>query len=147
CYILFLLAATLLDTNRRSFSGGRALTIPTASRMPILVLALLLAFAGKAPAHPEDEIEGYPPDAKELAKAKLEALHSDPKKLAVAKLEAVRLNYQAGEKEFLEGRGTLRFLQTSALRLWETERAVYDQPADQVAALERYWERTKRIED
>src|SRR5262249_25608475 len=84
---------------------------------------------------------------KTLSKAKLEAAQAEPKRLAIAKYEVARGIYEAREKEFLAGQGTLEFLLNSSRRLLKSERAVFDQPAEQVAALERYWERSKQIED
>jgi hypothetical protein len=89
-----------------------------------------------------------PLHAKGMAKAKWEAEAGKAhlRALTQAKLDAVREEYEAREAEFLVGRGTLDILLTTLQRLLESERAVSDKEADRVAALERYWERSKRIE-
>jgi hypothetical protein len=91
-------------------------------------------------ARPVDAFCDYPLHCKELAKAKFEASHADLKELVRGKLETARVECEARAKEFQTGRGTLDILLGSALRWLESELAASDKRADQVAALERYWE-------
>jgi hypothetical protein len=85
--------------------------------------------------------------AKVMAKAELEASRADVRQLARARRDAVQVQLDARFKEFLAGRGTLDILLESA-RWWrDAERSVQDSPAGQLAALERYWEITREIEE
>jgi hypothetical protein len=81
-------------------------------------------------------------DARELARAKYEALHADPRELARQRLVAARAASRGRHEEFLAGRyGSLDFVLDNARRLLEAELAVSDQPGEQVAVLERNWKR------
>jgi len=83
---------------------------------------------------------------KELAHALFEAVHADPKELAKAKLNAALQEFAGRFGEYVAGRGSQVNVLASALRWLESERALSNKPADQVAAYERHWAVTKVIE-
>lgn len=63
------------------------------------------------------------------------------------RLAALREQYDAREKEFEGGRGTLDFLLESALRLVELQRQLATDGPARLAVLEQHWKRTRRIEE
>src|SRR5262245_13088585 len=72
-----------------------------------------------------DPLAATPPlDAKETAKAKFAALHADPKELAKLRLEVARGIFDARQREFMAGRGTLEFLLRDSERCLEAELAL-----------------------
>ena len=86
---------------------------------------------------------------KEIAKRQFEASRATVRDLALARREAARLcqqerleMYRAGAQE-----GTLDLLIEASRQLLEAEVAVLDDPAERVAACERYWELTRIAED
>jgi hypothetical protein len=86
-------------------------------------------------------------DEKGLAKARFRASKSDVRDLLRQRYEAALVTWGSRAKEFLAGRGTLDFLHEAALSLVEAELELDGSPADRLAALERYWEFTKRGEE
>jgi RNA polymerase sigma factor (sigma-70 family) len=77
--------------------------------------------------------------------AKLKA-NDKTKSLLKAQYEAALGVARARWKEFMLGRGTLSFLLSSSERLLEAERALSDQKADHVTALENQWKRMREVE-
>jgi hypothetical protein len=88
-----------------------------------------------------------PADQKEVAKAKRWAAQDDLKRLLMDRCDAARGEFDARNKEFIAGRGTLDILITSSQRLLRSEQAIQDEPHARLAALDRYWVRMKQIED
>ncbi len=88
-----------------------------------------------------------PIDSKEVAQAKSKAATADLRELAQAKLQAILWAHESREKEFLAGRGTIDILLEVARQVRDSELAVAGTEADRRAALERYWVRTKRVEE
>lgn len=80
-----------------------------------------------------------PLHAKELAKARFEAVRVDPRELQRAMLETSRGEFEARAKQFHAGRGTLAFFLEAALRLLNSELALARSPAAKLAILERHW--------
>jgi hypothetical protein len=100
----------------------------------------------KRPIEKVKSLVSDPLQNKEVAKAKLQAAHVSTRELLLAKLDAARQEYEARQKESLVGTGTLDILLGASLRLLESERAVWNSPSEQLACIQRYWERTKQCE-
>jgi hypothetical protein len=121
------------------------------------MLAYLFCFLLTGPEEtsplPEKPVEKVPPfvidplQSKDLAKAKLEATTGTTRELLLAKLEAARREYEGRESESIAGRGTLDILFGASLRLLDSEREVDVSPGEHLAALHRYWSRSKLLED
>ncbi len=85
-------------------------------------------------------------DKFELSQTDLQDLARAQKDLARALLEESNISYDSRMKEFMAGRGTLDFLIGSALRLLDSERALATSDAEQIAALERHWQRIRLMD-
>jgi hypothetical protein len=109
---------------------------------PFVVLVLALPGGSGVPRLWADAL-----DTKELARAKLAATQSTLEDLRQAKFEVARAEYQAREKEFLAGRGTLDIFREAMLHLLQSALAVSTSEADRIGSLERHWERAKQVED
>jgi hypothetical protein len=94
----------------------------------------------------EDAFRDDSGSQKALAKARYAASTSDLQQLARERRDAARIVYQAREKEFENGRGTLRFLLDWSQRLLDSELALAHDRSERLAALERHWERAIRTE-
>jgi hypothetical protein len=95
---------------------------------------------------PEDELGPTRSDVAAFSRAKREALQAAPRQLERERRAVLREAYGERWKEFVSGRGTL-YLLLAASRQWlEAELAVLDRPAEQAAACERHWTRSKRAE-
>src|ERR1700733_1862276 len=86
------------------------------------------------------------PLSNSLADAKFARARSSLPELLQEKLCVARACYLANEQEFQTGRGDLLTLFEAELGLQESELALADSDAGRIAALERHWDRTQRIE-
>jgi len=84
-----------------------------------------------------------PFEFKDLAKAKMKALHGDIQQLVGDKLSAVRGQYEARELEYEQGRGTLDILLEASTNLLEAQREANE---EETTILREYWERSALIE-
>jgi hypothetical protein len=78
---------------------------------------------------------------KEVAKSAFEAGRADLRDLAQARRDAARVGFQERYEKYLQGAqdATLDVLLEASRQLLEVELGLHDDPAEQVAALERYW--------
>jgi hypothetical protein len=87
-----------------------------------------------------------PGEGRDFARAKYEAMRADARTIPLEMRQAAAGRWEARFKEFLAGRGWLDFLLESA-RVWrDVELLLREQPAEQLAAFERYWEVTVEME-
>jgi hypothetical protein len=113
----------------------------------IRLIAASAPSGGRSTSAGPAEVEGRGPlGAKETAKGMRDALGADPDVVGGARLQAVRLEWEAGEQQFLAGRPALDFLLDSSNRLLDAELALREKAPHRLAALERYWERLWKIE-
>jgi hypothetical protein len=120
--------------------------------MAVLALAAILAGVAGLGAQPagkgEDEIK-LPVTEEAMIKAWLDAYPCKPhlKVLLKERYEAALTECGTRWKEFLAGRGTMDIMLEAFRNLRDAERELSPRKADQVAVLEAYWKRTKRIEE
>jgi len=91
--------------------------------------------------------EPWGADFKHLAKNLSATLSADPEQLARDKLAAAREAYRQFAGDLAAGKSDLDTVCKWSRRLLEAELAVDDRPANQTAALARYWRRAFAIED
>lgn len=96
--------------------------------------------------HLEGDNNPFHPEAKLVARAKQKTFEADLRQLAQQQFLASQIQYDAREREFFRGRGTLDFIIESAERLVETELALLDNERARLEALGRHWARLKAIE-
>jgi hypothetical protein len=102
----------------------------TAVLLPALIVVALMPAAASA---------AGPFESKAIAKAKLHRVGADVGELMVARRGAARQCCDARIVEFLEGRGTLRFLQDSIRDLVRAELALCKTDGERLAAWEETW--------
>ncbi|HEY7157076.1 MAG TPA: hypothetical protein VH575_24110 [Gemmataceae bacterium] len=103
--------------------------------------AISLPFGPEAPL--------YGPDAKEMAKSAFEAGRADLRDLARARRDAIRTCFQERYEKNRAGAqdATLDLLLKASRQLLEAELGVHDDPAERLAAYERYWESLRIAEE
>jgi hypothetical protein len=84
---------------------------------------------------------------KELARVKLQAAEASPRKVAETLLEIANWDFAMRMGPVRAGRGNLVFTEAAARRVLESQLALSDNKADQIAAFERYWLSMKSMED
>jgi hypothetical protein len=84
--------------------------------------------------------------ARTLARLRFEATESDVRQLTRARLEPLRSAYEAREREFICGRGTLEFDIEAARRYVRAEFALAEREASRRDVLERHWRRLYQID-
>jgi hypothetical protein len=113
----------------------------------VSLAALAPSAAAQAPAGeglPDAVADGV--EARELARAKFEAVHADARGLARQRLEVARAGHLAVMAEFLAGRASLLVTDDWSGRLLDAERALATTPAERAAADERHWKWALRAE-
>jgi hypothetical protein len=79
------------------------------------------------------------PESTRVARARFERDKTDLRELAIARAAAARGCYEARQREFVAGRGTLRFFLDASLRLLTAEAALEERSGARHGALERHW--------
>jgi hypothetical protein len=103
---------------------------------------------------PEGSAENFAPClvvplliTREMAKSQFEAGRAAARDLALARRDAARVCQQEQWENYQTGASGAPVLFQASRKLLEAELAVLDDPAERVAARERYWEQTRIVED
>jgi hypothetical protein len=147
------------DANRLRYEAGRIPEQDYLMTRHALAEATIWLIEARAKSSPPLSLEGRSdtlfPDAagrgderrqKELARAKLAAVREASNELARLKREAARRELLLRWDEFVKGTGSQHLLLETSWRRLEADLAAAGGPAERVAARERHWRLTVRID-